>query len=89
MPSQNQTNTYGSWTDCGPLSDQEHIRSVINPTGCHAVLKKPRRKGQLWLARFEEEARGMAALTAGGQTGNASGFKAKRLSVGSVPGCTA
>jgi hypothetical protein len=69
MPPQSQANTYGSWTDCGPLGDQVHIRSVVDATGRHAVLKKPRRKSSVWLARFEEEARGMAALTAAGQTG--------------------
>jgi hypothetical protein len=67
--SQSQGNTYGSWTDCGGLRGQTHIRSVIDATGRHAVLKKARRKSTVWLARFEEEARGMAALTAAGQSG--------------------
>jgi hypothetical protein len=69
MPPQNQANTYGSWTDCGPLGDQVHIRSVVDATGRYAVLKKPRRKSPVWLARFENEACGMAVLTADGQTG--------------------
>src|SRR5690242_1533041 len=64
MPPQSQANTYGSWADCGPLGDQVHIRRVIDATGRHAVLKKPRGKNPASLARFEEEARGMAALTA-------------------------
>jgi hypothetical protein len=69
MPPQSQANTYGSWTDCGPLGDQVHIRNVVDATGRHAVLKKSRGKNPVWLARFEEEARGMAALTAAGQSG--------------------
>lgn len=69
MPPQNQAKTYGSWSDCGQLDYQAHIRRVVDATGRYAVLKKPRQKGPIWLTRFEEEARGMAALTAGGHTG--------------------
>jgi hypothetical protein len=69
MPPQSQANTYGSWTDYGPLGHQVHIRSVVDATGRNAVLKKPRGKSRASLARFKEEARGMAALTADGQTG--------------------
>ena len=69
MPPQSQSNVYGFWTDHGPLGEQVHIRNVVDAAGRHAVLKKPRNRKPVTLARFEEEVRGMAALTAAGQAG--------------------
>lgn len=66
-PNQRPTKTYGKWTDCGALGDAAHIRSVVDVTGRRAVLKKPRRNSRISLARFEEEASGMAALSEAGQ----------------------
>ncbi len=61
--------TYGTWTDCGSLGGQAHIRDVTDAAGRHAVLKKPRYQSAIALSRFEEEARGMADLTAAKQAG--------------------
>ena len=71
MPQEKQgpLRAYGQWTDCGPLHCYAHIRNVIDANGRRAILKKPRGKSATSLARFEEEARGMAGLSAAGQAG--------------------